>query len=81
MANNNNIGKTKRSTDDLINSAIAQQNDWMENRRTFARRFLKTLNIFARPNPDKNADANAGDVKRDNCVRIGFQFCARWWLC
>lgn len=66
MANNNNIGKTKRSTDDLINSAIAQQNDWMENRRTFARRFLKTLNIFARPNPDKNADANAGDVKRDN---------------
>ena len=47
----NNMGKTKRSTDDLIDNAIAQQNDWMENRRTFARRFLKTLNIFARPNP------------------------------
>lgn len=54
MAKNNkanNMGKTKRSTDDLIDNAIAQQNDWMENRRTFARRFLKTLNIFARPNP------------------------------
>ena len=54
----NNIGKTKRSTDDLINNAIAQQNDWMENRRNFARRFLKTLNIFARPS-QKNDDANA----------------------
>lgn len=56
MANNNknnNMGKTKRSTDDLIDNAIAQQNDWMENRRNFARRFLKTLNIFARPNPAK----------------------------
>ena len=50
---NSNIGKTKRSTDELIDSAIAQQNDWMENRRNFARRFLKTLNIFARPNPKK----------------------------
>lgn len=44
-----NMGKTKRSTDDLINDAIASQNSWMENRRAFARRFLKTLNIFARP--------------------------------
>lgn len=44
-----NMGKTKRSTDDLINDAIAQQNNWMEKRRDFARSFLKTLNIFARP--------------------------------
>lgn len=44
-----NMGKTKRSTDDLIDDAIASQNSWMENRRAFARRFLKTLNIFARP--------------------------------
>ncbi|MBO8425340.1 MAG: LysM peptidoglycan-binding domain-containing protein [Proteobacteria bacterium] len=54
-----NIGKTKRSTDDLIDNAIAQQNDWMENRRNFARRFLKTLNIFARPGPKKDDVANA----------------------
>lgn len=51
-----NIGKTKRSTDDLINDAIAQQNNWMENRRNFARRFLKTLNIFARPAPRNDAE-------------------------
>ena len=57
--NNSNIGKTKRSTDDLIDNAIAQQNDWMENRRNFARRFLKTLNIFARPNPKKDSDVAA----------------------
>lgn len=54
MAKKNNVNKkVKRSTDDLIDSAIAQQNNWMENRRTFARRFLKTLNIFARPAPKK----------------------------
>lgn len=51
--------KIKRSTDDLINDAIAQQNDWMENRRNFARRFLKTLNIFARPAPRPDDVATA----------------------
>lgn len=56
---NTNMGKTKRSTDDLIDSAIAQQNDWMENRRNFARRFLKTLNIFARPNPKNDTQSVA----------------------
>ena len=45
---NANIGKTKRSTDDLINDALAQQNDWLENRRTYTRGFLKSLNMFAK---------------------------------
>ena len=49
MSQKNTIGKTKRSTDDMIDDAIAQQNDWLENRRSYARRFLKTFNIFARP--------------------------------
>ena len=49
----NTIGKTKRSTDEMIDDAIAQQNDWLENRRSYARRFLKTLNIFARPSVQK----------------------------
>ena len=48
---NRNSAKQKRSTDDLINDAIASQNQWMENRRTFTRGFLKKLNLFARPNP------------------------------
>lgn len=47
----NTIGRTKRSTDEIINDAIAMQNDWMANRRGFARRFLKKMNMFARPNP------------------------------
>ncbi len=55
MAKKNTKIKTKPSTDDLIDSAIAQQNSWMENRRAFARRFLHTLNIFARPAPNRMA--------------------------
>ena len=50
---NNNMGKIKRSTDDLINDAIAQQNDWQENRREYTRGFLKSLNMFARPSVKK----------------------------
>ncbi len=65
-----NKTKTKRSTDELINSAIAQQNNWKENRRNFARRFLKTLNIFARPAPKpENADVAAektATVRKNN---------------
>ncbi len=66
-----NKSKTKRSTDDLINSAIAQQNNWKENRRNFARRFLKTLNIFARPAPKPEneampAVATTSDVRKNS---------------
>ena len=64
--NKSNIGKTKRSTDDLIDSAVAQQNAWLENRRTFARRFLKTLNIFARPSPKKDSDTVVSTVVSDS---------------
>ncbi len=69
-----NVGKTKRSTDDLIDSAIAQQNSWMENRRKFARSFLKTLNIFARPNPKKenqSVDSAAIEVARQRRSGLG----------
>ena len=78
MSKNNNkstnIGKTKRSTDDLIDSAIAQQNDWMENRRNFARRFLKTLNIFARPaaKPDNQSDVHTATVRRGGLAAYWF---------
>ncbi|MCR4917649.1 MAG: LysM peptidoglycan-binding domain-containing protein [Alphaproteobacteria bacterium] len=48
MANNNTavMGKVKRSTDNLIDDAIAKQNSWMSRRRNFTRRFLKSLNVF-----------------------------------
>jgi nucleoid-associated protein YgaU len=44
-----NMGSIKRSTDTIIEEAIARQNSWMERRRAFAKRFLKKLNVFARP--------------------------------
>ena len=66
----------KTSTDDLIDSAIAQQTDWMENRRTFARKFLKTLNIFARPAPKKD-DAVVATQVVENRRRSGL---ASYWF-
>lgn len=50
MANNNStaIGKTKRSTDNMIDEAIARQNGWLNRRRNFTRRFLKSVNVFSR---------------------------------
>ena len=55
MAKNNkdNMGKIKRSTDDLIDDAIAKQNDWLENRRAYTRSFLKKFNVFSKNNPDE----------------------------
>ena len=60
-----NMGKTKRSTDDMINDAIAQQNDWLENRREYTRGFLKSLNMFARPSNKKQTE---------NGRKISFRF-------
>ena len=63
--NTNNMGKTKRSTDDLIDGAIAQQNDWLENRREYTRGFLKSLNMFARPSR-KEANATEKSDKKNS---------------
>ncbi len=60
MAKKNNKTKIKPSTDDLIENAVARQQSWKENRRTFARRFLKANDLFARPAPRK-ADADSND--------------------
>ena len=55
MANNNTmvIGKTKRSTDNMIDEAIAQQNSWLNRRRNFTRRFLRSMNVFSRPDEEE----------------------------
>lgn len=75
----NNIGKTKRSTDELINDAIAQQQSWMERRRNFARRFLKTLNIFARPapKPEEKTKEDAAGTNEKAKTRTGLS--AYWF--
>ena len=58
MSTKTTIGKTKRSTDNMIDDAIAQQNSWLENRRSYARRFFKKLNVFARPKETKKTTTN-----------------------
>ena len=76
MSKHDKSKNKKTSTDDLIDSAIAQQKDWMENRRTFARKFLKTLNIFARPAPKKD-DAVVATQVVENRRRNGL---ASYWF-
>lgn len=48
-----NIGKTKRSTDEMINDAVNRQQSWLERRRAFTRRFLQRFNVFAKKDENK----------------------------
>ena len=61
MANNNTmvIGKTKRSTDNMIDDAIAQQNSWLNRRRNFTRRFLRSMNVFAHKDEEEPKEKKA----------------------
>ena len=80
MSSKNTIGKTKRSTDNMIDDAIAQQNDWLENRRSYARRFLKRLNIFARPN-EKKKETEVKPVKvEDKKARRNGSVLRSYWF-
>ena len=72
-----NIGKTKRSTDEIINSAVNRQQNWLENRREFTRKFLRRFNMFQnkeQPKQKKKADK----VKNQNTLRSYWfpMFCA-----
>jgi nucleoid-associated protein YgaU len=67
-----NMGGTKKSTENIIEGAISRQNSWMERRRAFAGRFLKSLNLFAQPaakkivgRPAKTSAAAAGATAAD----------------
>ncbi len=62
------MGQTKNSTDDLINGAVAQQQDWHERRRSFAREFLTSINLFAKPNPTRRVVGRPA-VKSENTPR------------
>ena len=67
MANNNTVvmGKLKRSTDLLIDDAIAKQNSWMSRRRNFTRRFLKSVNVFHGKDTTGNNESKKSDDKTD----------------
>ncbi len=67
MANTNTavMGKTKRSTDNMIDEAIAQQNNWLNRRRNFTRRFLKSVNVFSHRDDENEKNV----VKRERAPR------------
>lgn len=67
MANNNTVvmGKLKRSTDLLIDDAIAKQNSWMSRRRNFTRRFLKSVNVFHGKDTTGDNASKKSDDKTD----------------
>lgn len=69
-----NIGKTKRSTDEIINSAVNRQQNWLENRREFTRKFLRRFNKTEQPKQTKKADKE----KNQNTLRSYWfpMFCA-----
>lgn len=75
MAKDNkaNMGKTKRSTDDLIDSAISKQNDWLENRRAYTRSFLKKLNVFSKQESEKQPEVEKKQ-KNHRSVLLGYWF-------
>ena len=68
MANNNTavMGKTKRSTDNLIDDAIARQDNWLSRRRRLTRRFLKTLNDTEDNNVGNTEPARTDNAPREN---------------
>ena len=58
MSKNDKDSKKKQSTDAMIDEAIAKQNAWLKNRRTFTRGFLKKIDKFACKNPEKQSVEN-----------------------
>lgn len=61
-----NIGKTKRSTDELINDAVNRQQDWLENRRAFTRKFLQRFNVFKKPEQEPVVKTKKTQVKEES---------------
>lgn len=59
---NTNMGKTKRSTDDIINDAIDRQQSWLDNRRAFTRNFLKRFNVFEKNDENQKVVINKSVV-------------------
>ena len=70
---NTNIGKTKRSTDNLIDDAINRQQSWLARRRQMTRKFLQRFNVFkTTPVTIEQTDAKEEIVrqKRDERKRV-----------
>ena len=65
-SNTTTMGKTKRSTDNMINDAIAQQNNWLNRRRNFTRRFLKSINVFSHEPTEEKVVVKRQETQDEN---------------
>ena len=62
------IGKTKRSTDEMINDAVDRQQSWLENRRSFTRNFLSRFHIFHKQEETKTQPTESTSVARNKRI-------------
>lgn len=67
MAKDNKTSTKKQNTDSMIDDAIAKQNAWLKNRRTFTRNFLRKIDKFACKNTD--SQTNEPEKKRNSAVK------------
>lgn len=63
MAKDNKNNIKKQTTDSMIDDAIAKQNAWLKNRRTFTRNFLKKIDKFAVQNPENQTTDRAKESR------------------
>lgn len=73
---NSSIGKTKRSTDDMIDNAIDKQQSWLDNRRKFTRSFLKRFNVF----DDSKESEKVVVVRQEPKHNKNRKFLTSYWL-
>ena len=71
-----NIGKTKRSTDEMINDAVDRQQSWLESRRSFTRRFLSRFHMF-RKDEQPEVKVQQTNTKRESKNRGALR---AYWL-
>ncbi len=74
---NSNIGKTKRSTDDMIDNAIDKQQSWLNNRRRFTRSFLKRFNVVNEKEVEPKQKKEEKQPVRQNKTKT---FIRSYWL-
>ena len=72
-----NIGKTKRSTDEMINDAVDRQQSWLESRRSFTRRFLSRFHMFNKDEQKETKHVQPTDTKRESHNRGALR---AYWL-
>ena len=72
------IGKTKRSTDKMIDDAINRQKSWLSNRRVFTREFLRKFNMYQTKNEQSKQHKKTANQKNQNTLRSYWfpMFCA-----